>query len=177
MKSHSKNKKKNNIKKEARSRWSRFGTNIRRVRPTNAGKALARRAKTLLADYIPTLVRSACLNRVERESAAYLIYCGLRSKYLCPALAVPAAGIPKAEVKILDQTPGEMIVALQQGNIDLALTLLASTCSRAISTLVMATVRSVLRCREPPVRSENSVLSQLKGGETFVRDRTIRCPV
>jgi DNA-binding transcriptional LysR family regulator len=72
---------------------------------------------------------------------------------------------------MLDQTPGEMIIALRQGKIDLALTLHGiDLLSRNFYSRKLATVRSVVAL---PVShrfaTENQVsLSQLKG-ETFVR--------
>ena len=43
-------------------------------------------------------------------------------EYLGPALAVLRRAYPKLKVKMLDQTPAEMIIALRRGKIDLALT-------------------------------------------------------
>ena len=74
-------------------------------------------------------------------------------------------------VKMLDQTPGEMIIALRQGKIDLALTLHGiDLLSRDFYARKLASVRSLVAL---PVShrfaTERQVsLSQLKG-ETFVR--------
>ena len=91
--------------------------------------------------------------------------------YLGPALAVLRRAHPKLKVKMLDQTPGEMIIALRQGKIDLALTSLGvDLLSRNFDTRKLATVRSLVAL---PVShrfaTERRVsFSQLKG-ETFVR--------
>jgi DNA-binding transcriptional LysR family regulator len=141
------------------------------VRPTNAGKALAQRAKKLLADYDSTLAEVRRLNRGESERLRIGYIASAVQEYLGPALAALRRAYPKLKVKMLDQTPGEMIVALQQGKIDLALTLLGiDLLSRDFYARKLATVRSVVAL---PVghrfASEKQVsLSQLKG-ETFVR--------
>jgi DNA-binding transcriptional LysR family regulator len=43
-------------------------------------------------------------------------------EYLGPALAKLRRTHPKLKIKMLDQTPAEMITALRRGEIDLALT-------------------------------------------------------
>jgi DNA-binding transcriptional LysR family regulator len=43
-------------------------------------------------------------------------------EYLEPALALLRRTYPKLKIKMLDQTPGEMIIELRRGEIDLALT-------------------------------------------------------
>src|SRR5580698_7525222 len=131
------------------------------VRPTDGGHALAERAKTLLADYDSTMAEVRRLVRGETER--------LRIGYL--ALAVLRRAYPRLKVEMLDQTPGEMIKALRQGEIDLALTLLGiDLLSRDFYARKLATVRSLVAL---PVShrfaTERQVsLSQLKG-ETFVR--------
>ncbi|HTV63661.1 MAG TPA: LysR family substrate-binding domain-containing protein [Verrucomicrobiae bacterium] len=92
-------------------------------------------------------------------------------EYLGPALAALHRAYPKLKVKMLDQTPGEMIVALRQGKIDLALTLHgADVLSRDFYARKLATVRSLVAL---PVSHRFATkrqvsLSQLKD-ETFVR--------
>jgi DNA-binding transcriptional LysR family regulator len=92
-------------------------------------------------------------------------------EYLGPALAVLRRAYPRLQVKMLDQTPGEMIIALRQGKIDLALTLHGvDLLSRDFYARKLATVRSLVAL---PVShrfaTESQVfLSQLKG-ETFVQ--------
>jgi DNA-binding transcriptional LysR family regulator len=141
------------------------------VRPTNGGHALAERAKTLLADYDSTMAEVRRLNRGESERLRIGYIASAVQEYLGPALAVLRRAYPRLKVKMLDQTPGEMIIALRQGKIDLALTLHGiDLLSRDFRARKLATVRSVVAL---PVShrfaTERQVsLSQLKG-ETFVR--------
>ncbi|MEI9895842.1 MAG: LysR family transcriptional regulator, partial [Chthoniobacter sp.] len=141
------------------------------VRPTNGGQVLAERAKTLLADFDSTMAEVRRLKREESERLRIGYLASAVQEYLGPALAVLRRAYPKLKVKMLDQTPGEMISALRQGKIDLALTLHGiDLLSRDFYARKLATVRSVVAL---PVShrfaTERQVsLSQLKG-ETFVR--------
>ena len=141
------------------------------VRPTNGGQVLAERAKTLLADFDSTMAEVRRLNREESERLRIGYLASAVQEYLGPALAVLRRAYPKLKVKMLDQTPGEMIIALRQDKIDLALTLLGiDVLSRDFYARKLATVRSVVAL---PVShrfaTERQVsLSQLKA-ETFVR--------
>ena len=141
------------------------------VRPTNGGHALGERAKALLADYDSTLAEVRRLNREESERLRIGYIASAVQEYLGPALAVLRRAHPRLKVKMLDQTPGEMIIALRQGKIDLALTMHGvDLLSRDFHARKLATVRSVVTL---PVShrfaTERQVsLSQLKG-ETFVR--------
>ena len=141
------------------------------VRPTDGGQALAERAKTLLADYDSTVAEVRRLGRGESERLRIGYIASAVQEYLGPALAVLRRAYPKLKVKMLDQTPGEMIIALRQGKIDLALTLHGiDLLSRDFYARKIATVRSLVAL---PVShrfaTERQVsLSQLKG-EMFVR--------
>ncbi len=141
------------------------------VRPTNGGHALAERAKTLLSDYDSTMAEVRRLVRGESERLRIGYIASAVQEYLGPALAVLRRAYPRLKVKMLDQTPGEMIIALRQGKIDLALTLHGiDLLSRDFYARKLATVRSLVAL---PVShrfaTERQVsLSQLKG-ETFVR--------
>jgi DNA-binding transcriptional LysR family regulator len=141
------------------------------VRPTNGGRALAERAKTLLADYDSTMAEVRRLVRGESERLRIGYIASAVQEYLGPALAVLRRAYPRLKVKMLDQTPGEMIIALRQGKIDLALTLHGvDLLSRDFYARKLATVRSLVAL---PVShrfaTESQVfLSQLKG-ETFVQ--------
>jgi DNA-binding transcriptional LysR family regulator len=141
------------------------------VRPTNGGQALAERAKTLLADYDSTMAEVRRLNRGESERLRIGYIASAVQEYLGPALAVLRRAYPRLKVKMLDQTPGEMIIALRQGKIDLALTLLGiDLLSRDFCARKLATVRSLVALPvSHRLATERKVsLSQLKG-ETFVR--------
>jgi len=141
------------------------------VRPTTVGHALAERAKTLLADYDSTMAEVRRLVRGESEQLRIGYIASAVQKYLGPALAVLRRAYPKLNVKMLDQTPGEMIIALRQGKIDLALTLHGiDLLSRDFYTRKVATVKSVVAL---PVSHRFATkrqvsIAQLKG-ETFVR--------
>src|SRR4029450_8578233 len=141
------------------------------VHPTNGGHALAERAKTLLADYDSTVAEVRRLGRGESERLRVGYIASAVQEYVGPALAVLRRAYPRLKVKMLDQTPGEMIIALRQGKIDLALTLHGiDLLSRDFYARKLATVRSLVAL---PVShrfaTERQVsLSQLKG-ETFVR--------
>src|SRR6202789_3646180 len=140
-------------------------------RPTNGSHALAERAKTLLSDYDSTMAEVRRLVRGESERLRIGYIASAVQGYLGPALAVLRAAYPRLNVKILDQTPGEMIIALRQGKIDLAMTLHGTDLlSRDFHARKLATVRSLVAL---PVShrfaTERQVsISQLKG-ETFVR--------
>ena len=141
------------------------------VRPTVGGHDLAERAKTLLADYDSTMAEVRRLVRGESERLRIGYIASAVKEYLGPALAVLRRAYPRLKVKMLDQTPGEMIIALRQGKIDLALTLHGiDLLSRDFYARKLATVRSLVAL---PVShrfaTESQVfLSQLKG-ETFVQ--------
>jgi len=141
------------------------------VRPTNGGNALAEKAKTLLADYDSTMADVRRLVRGESERLRIGYIASAVQEYIGPALAVLRRAYPGLKVKMLDQTPGEMIVSLRQGKIDLALTLHGiDLLSRDFYARKLATVRSVVALPvSHRLATERQVsLSQLKG-ETFVR--------
>jgi DNA-binding transcriptional LysR family regulator len=141
------------------------------VRPTAGGHALAERAKTLLADYDSTTAEVRRLNLGESERLRIGYLGSAVDEYLGPALAVLRRAYPRLKVKMMDQTPGEMIIALRQVKIDLALTLHGiDLLSRDFYARKLATVRSLVAL---PVghrfATQRQVpLSQLKS-ETFVR--------
>jgi molybdate transport repressor ModE-like protein len=141
------------------------------VRPTNGGAVLAERAKALLADYDSTMAEVRRLNRGESERLRIGYIASAVQEYLGPALAVLRRDYPKLKVKMLDQTPGEMIIALRQGEIDLALTLHGiDLLSRDFYIRKIATVKSLVAL---PVSHRFATkrqvsISQLKD-ETFVR--------
>jgi DNA-binding transcriptional LysR family regulator len=141
------------------------------VRPTNGGQALAERAKTLLADFDSAMAEVRRLNRGESERLRIGYIASAVQEYLGPAVAVLRRAYPKLKVKMLDQTPGEMIIALRQGKIDLALTLHGiDLLSRDFYIRKIATVRSLvaLPFNHRFATKRQVSISQLKG-ETFVR--------
>jgi DNA-binding transcriptional LysR family regulator len=141
------------------------------VRPTKGGQALAGKAEMLLADYDSAMAEVRRLNRGESERLRIGYIASAVQEYLGPALAALRRSYPRLKVKMLDQTPGEMITALRRGEIDLALTLHGiDLLSRDFYARKLATVRSVVAL---PVSHRFATkrkvsLAQLKG-ETFVR--------
>jgi DNA-binding transcriptional LysR family regulator len=141
------------------------------VHPTKGGQALAVRAKPLLADYDSALAEVRRLNRGASERLRIGYIASAVQEYLGPALAALRRTYPRLKVEMLDQTPGEMITALRQGKIDLALTLHGiDLLSRDFYTRKLGTVRSVVALPvSHRLAAEKQVsLSQLKG-ETFVQ--------
>jgi molybdate transport repressor ModE-like protein len=141
------------------------------VRPTNGGEVLAERAKRLLADYDSTTAEVRRLNRGDSERLRIGYIASAVQEYLGPALAVLRRDYPSLKVNMLDQTPGEMIIALRQGKIDLALTLHGiDLLSRDFYIRKIATVRSLvaLPFNHRFATKRQVSISQLKG-ETFVR--------
>jgi DNA-binding transcriptional LysR family regulator len=141
------------------------------VRPTNGGNALAEKAKTLLADYDSSMAEVRRLVRGEGERLRIGYIASAAQEYLGPALAALRRAYPRLKVKMLDQTPGEMIGALRQGEIDLAFTLHGvDLLSRDFYARKLAAVRSlvVLPASHRLATERQVSLSQLRG-ETFVR--------
>jgi DNA-binding transcriptional LysR family regulator len=141
------------------------------VRPTDGGHTLAEKAKTLLADYDSTMAEVRRLVRGESERLRIGYIASAVQEYLGPALAVVRRAYPRLKVKMLDQTPGEMIIALRQGKIDLALTLHGiDLLSRDFYARKLATIRSLVALpASHRFATERQVfLSQLKS-ETFVQ--------
>src|SRR6476620_9892775 len=139
------------------------------VRPTNGGHAVAEKTKSLLANYDSTLAELRRLVRGESEMLRIGYVESAVQEYLGPALAVLRRAYPKLKVKMLDQTPGEMIIALRQGKIDLALTLHGiDLLSRDFYIRKIATVRSLVALPfNHRFETKRQVsISQLKG-ETF----------
>jgi DNA-binding transcriptional LysR family regulator len=92
-------------------------------------------------------------------------------EYLGPALSVLRRTYPKAKIKMLDQTPGEMILALRRGEIDLALTGHGvDLLSRDFYTHQLASVPSLVALPlDHRLASQKQIsISQLKN-ESFVR--------
>jgi DNA-binding transcriptional LysR family regulator len=141
------------------------------VRPTNGGNALAEKAKMLLADYDSSMAEVRRLVRGEGERLRIGYIASAAQEYLGPALAALRRAYPRLKVKMLDQTPGEMIGALRQGEIDLAFTLHGvDLLSRDFYARKLAAVRSlvVLPASHRLATERQVSLSQLRD-ETFVR--------
>jgi DNA-binding transcriptional LysR family regulator len=91
------------------------------VRPTDAGYALATSLPRVLADYDAAIEEARRLARGQRDLIR-LGYLGSAAQmFLDPALSALRRSHPEVKVKLLDLSPGEQIVALRKGEIDLAL--------------------------------------------------------
>jgi DNA-binding transcriptional LysR family regulator len=91
-------------------------------------------------------------------------------EYLGPALVDLRRRHPKLKIKMLDQTPGEMITALRRGEIDLALTSYgADAFSRDFYTNKLASVPTLVALPlDHPLASQKQIsISELKK-ESFV---------
>jgi len=91
-------------------------------------------------------------------------------EYLSPALTVVRRTHPKLKIKMLDQTPAEIVTALRQGGIDLALSFGgAEVLARDFYTRKLASVPSlVVLPFDHPLGSQKQIsISQLKN-ESFV---------
>lgn len=140
------------------------------VRPTSGGHTLAERAKTLLADYDSVTAEVRRLVRGESDRLRIGYVASAVQEYLGPALSVLRRTYPKAKIKMLDQTPGEMITALRRGEIDLALTGHGvDLLSRDFYTYKLASVPSVVALPlDHRLASLKQIhISELKG-ESFV---------
>jgi len=92
------------------------------IRPTDAGHALARAIAPVLADYETALAEARRLARVQRDLLRVGYLGSVAHTFLDPALTSLRKTHPEVKVKLLDQSPGEQIAALREGEIDLAIT-------------------------------------------------------
>jgi len=141
------------------------------VRPTNGGHTLAGKARPLLADYDSVMAEVRRMVRGESDRLRIGYTASAVQEYLGPALAMLRRTYPKLKVKMLDQTPGEMIIALRRGEIDLALTGHGvDLLSRDFYTHKLASVPSLVALPlDHPLASQKQIsISQLKN-ESFTR--------
>jgi DNA-binding transcriptional LysR family regulator len=146
------------------------------VRPTSGGHALAAKAKILLADYDSVMAETRRLVRGESDRLRIGYIASAAREYLAPALAVLRRTHPKVKIKMLDQTPAEIIIALRGGEINLALTFCgAEVLSRDFYTRKLASVGSLVSLPlDHPLASRKQIsISQLKnepfaGGDSVV---------
>lgn len=140
------------------------------VHPTSGGHALAAKAKDLLDDYDSVMAEARRLVRGEADRLRIGYVASAVQEYLGPALGELRRTYSKLKVKMLDQTPGEMITALRQGEIDLALTGNGvDLLSRDFYTHKLASVPSLVTLPlDHPLASQKQIaISQLKD-ESFV---------
>jgi len=143
------------------------------VRPTSGGQALAAKAKILLADYDSVMAEARRLVRGESDRLRIGYIASAVQEYLAPALAMLRRTHPKVKIKMLDQTPAEIVAALRRGEIDLALTFSsAEVLSRDFYTQKLASIPSLVALPlDHLLASQKQIsVSQLKN-ESFVRAR------
>ncbi len=141
------------------------------IHPTSGGHALADKARDLLGGYDSVMAEVRSLVRGEADRLRIGYVASAVQEYLGPALRVLRRTYPKLKVKMLDQTPGEMIIALRQGEIDLALTGHGvDLLSRDFYTHKLASVPSLVALPlDHRLASQKQIsISQLKN-ESFVR--------
>jgi len=143
------------------------------VRPTSGGHALAAKVKILLADYDSVMAEARRLVRGESDRLRIGYIASAVQEYLAPALAMLRRTHPKVKIKMLDQTPAEIVAALRRGEIDLALTFSsAEVLSRDFYTQKLASIPSLVTLPlDHLLASQKQIsVSQLKN-ESFVRAR------
>ncbi|MBV8216403.1 MAG: LysR family transcriptional regulator [Verrucomicrobia bacterium] len=141
------------------------------VRPTSGGHALARKARGLLADYDLVMAEARRMVRGESDRLRIGYVAAAVQEYLGPALVELRRRYPKLKVKMLDQTPGEIITALRCGEIDLGLTIAgANLLSRDFYTQKLASLPSLvpLSLEHPLAFQKQIPISKLKT-ESFVQ--------
>jgi DNA-binding transcriptional LysR family regulator len=140
------------------------------VRPTDAGYALATSLPRVLADYDAAIDEARRLARGQRDliRVGYLGSAG--QMFLDPALSALRRTHPEVKVKLLDLSPGEQIVALRNGEIDLALigqegALLSSEFYvRKLTTLAVVAVMPA----DHPLASRKRISLKELRGERFI---------
>ena len=140
------------------------------IRPTDAGYALAKSLPRVIADYDAALDEARRLARGQRDLIR-LGYLGSAAQaFLDPALSSLRRTHPEVKVKLLDLSPGEQIVALRKGEIDLALigqegALLSS--EFYIRKLTTLAVVAVMPADHPLASRERISVKELRG-ERFI---------
>ena len=135
------------------------------VRPTSGGYALAEKARTLLADYDSAMAEVRRLVRGESDRMRIGYIASALQVYLAPGLVELRRRYPKLKIRMLDQTPAEMISALRRGEIDLTFTVFgAEAISREFYTHKLTSVPSLVALPfDHPLASHKQIsISQLK---------------
>jgi DNA-binding transcriptional LysR family regulator len=148
------------------------------VRPTSGGHALAEKARTLLADYDSAMAEVRRLVRGESDRLRIGYIASAVREYLEPALVELRRRYPKLKIKMLDQTPAEMITTLRRGEIDLVLTIYgADAFSRDFYTKKLASVPTLVALPlDHPLASQKQIpISELKN-EAFVGASDLTLP-
>jgi DNA-binding transcriptional LysR family regulator len=140
------------------------------VRPTAAGHALATSLPRVLAEYDGAMTEARRLARGQHDLIRVGYLGSAAQRFLDPALSTLRQSHPEVKVKLLDLSPGEQIVALRRGEIDLALigqegALLASEFyTRKLATLPVVAVMPA----DHPLASRKRISLKELGAERFI---------
>lgn len=91
------------------------------VKPTALGNRVAAEMKPLLESYDAAMTGFRQHARGQRDELRIGYLGSAAHTYLNPALAALRREHPQAKIRLLDQTPGEQMQALEKGEIDIAL--------------------------------------------------------
>jgi DNA-binding transcriptional LysR family regulator len=141
------------------------------VRPTAGGCALAAKMEKVLSGYEAALVEVRRLLRGKTEQLRIGYLSSAARDHLYPALAEFRKNYPEAKLRLFDLSPGEQILGLRRGEIDVAITHQgAEILSLDFYVRRLASIASVVALPEShPLASRRRVrMSELKG-ETFVK--------
>jgi len=91
------------------------------VQATDVGFSLAKKIRPILAAYDEAMAEARRLSRGEKDQLRIGYLASAAGDYLSPALKVLKKSYPFIRLKLLDMSPGEQIVALRKGEIDVGL--------------------------------------------------------
>lgn len=140
------------------------------VKPTRGGHTLADKMKAILIEYESAVagVRRQLRGESDQLRIGYLASAG--REFLSTAVGALRRAHPEVKVKLLDLSPGEQIIALRRGEIDVALTdeggdlLARDFYSRKVATIPLI---AVLPAEHPLSAKKRVRIADLKD-ETFV---------
>jgi DNA-binding transcriptional LysR family regulator len=140
------------------------------VRPTAAGHALAISLPRVLSEYDAAMTEARRLARGQRDLIRMGYLGSAAQRFLDPALSALRKSHPEVKVKLFDLSPGEQIVALRKGEIDLALIgqegafLSGEFYTQKLATLPVVAVMPA----DHPLASRNRISLQELRGERFI---------
>lgn len=140
------------------------------VQPTALGQAVLDGMRPVLGQYEAVLADLRRQARGQRSELRIGYIGSAAHTYLNPALAALRREHPEVKVKLLDLTPGEQVVALNQGKIDLALIgQEGAAVARDFYTLKLATLGvCVALSSDHPLASRRELHPADLKGEFFV---------
>lgn len=137
---------------------------------TDAGHAFAERARRVLADYDDAVAEARRLTRGQKEELRIGYLVSAAQRLLNPALAMLRRVHPEVRIKLLDLSPGEQVMALQRGEIDVAfIGQEGSIASREFHTRKLATLPVlVVLPADHRLASRKEVRLEELSGERFI---------